>query len=104
MLVRLLVKMLCILVLCPALLVAVQTLTIDSQLGTSIEGKKYKYISKNQVRFNLIMPTPLTATFVQSDMSYSLMVNYIKVDSSGQDYQTEAEINFKTLRNNYKLY
>lgn len=48
MLVRLLVKMLCILVLCPALLVAVQTLTIDSQLGTSIEGKKYKYISKKQ--------------------------------------------------------
>lgn len=66
MLVRLLVKMLCILVLCPALLVAVQTLTIDSQLGTSIEGKKYQYISKNskdQVRFNLIMPTPLNCNF-----------------------------------------
>lgn len=54
-----LVKMLNILVLCPVLLAAaVQTLTIDSQLGTSIEGKKissiysyseseYQYLDRN---------------------------------------------------------
>ncbi|XP_052754198.1 adhesive plaque matrix protein-like [Galleria mellonella] len=37
MLVGFTLNMLCILILCPVLLVAVQTLTIDSQLGTSIE-------------------------------------------------------------------
>lgn len=40
MLVWIFIKMLNILVLCPVLFVAgVQTLTIDSQLGTSVEGE-----------------------------------------------------------------
>ncbi|CAG9794331.1 unnamed protein product [Diatraea saccharalis] len=45
--------MLCLLTLCPVLLVAVQTLTIDSQLGTSIEVPTFRVGAKGNATCNL---------------------------------------------------
>lgn len=66
----LLAKMLHILVLCPVLLIAgVQTLTIDSQLGTSIEGELFCNFVLFLCNYCGLLGVPVT--FIEVDEGFS---------------------------------